>query len=70
MKALEKDRARRYETVNGFAADVQRYLAGEAVQSPPAERNVPAAEVRPQESGRADHRGRLRGVAVRGGRRE
>src|ERR1700694_6025463 len=29
MKALEKDRARRYETANGFAADVQRYLAGE-----------------------------------------
>ena len=35
MKALEKDRARRYETVNGFAADVQRYLAGEAVQAHP-----------------------------------
>ena len=27
MKALEKDRNRRYETANGFAADVQRYLA-------------------------------------------
>jgi WD40 repeat protein len=35
MKALEKDRARRYETVNGFAADIQRYLAGEAVQAHP-----------------------------------
>ncbi|MFL5246097.1 MAG: protein kinase domain-containing protein [Gemmataceae bacterium] len=35
MKALEKDRSRRYETVNGFAADVQRYLAGEAVQAHP-----------------------------------
>jgi serine/threonine protein kinase len=35
MKALEKDRTRRYETVNGFAADVQRYLAGEAVQAHP-----------------------------------
>jgi len=31
MKALEKDRNRRYETANGFAADVQRYLADEAV---------------------------------------
>src|SRR5262245_27082714 len=27
MKALEKDRSRRYETANGFALDVQRYLA-------------------------------------------
>jgi len=35
MKALEKDRDRRYETVNGFAADVQRYLAGEAVLAVP-----------------------------------
>ena len=35
MKALEKDRARRYETANGFAADVQRYLADEPVQACP-----------------------------------
>jgi WD40 repeat protein len=35
MKALEKDRSRRYETANGFAADVQRYLAGEPVQAVP-----------------------------------
>ncbi|MFL5241267.1 MAG: protein kinase domain-containing protein, partial [Gemmataceae bacterium] len=33
MKALEKDRNRRYETANGFAMDVQRYLADEAVQA-------------------------------------
>ena len=26
MKALEKDRTRRYETANGFAEDIQRYL--------------------------------------------
>jgi serine/threonine protein kinase len=31
MKALEKDRSRRYETANGFAMDVQRYLADEPV---------------------------------------
>src|SRR2546422_6869568 len=36
MKALEKDRNRRYETANGFAADVQRYLAGEPVLAAPA----------------------------------
>ncbi|CAN5326357.1 hypothetical protein BH11PLA2_BH11PLA2_01170 [soil metagenome] len=35
MKSLEKDRTRRYETANGFAADVQRYLSGEAVQAHP-----------------------------------
>ena len=27
MKALDKDRARRYETVNGLARDLERYLA-------------------------------------------
>jgi serine/threonine protein kinase len=35
MKALEKDRTRRYETANGFAADVHRYLAGEPVLAHP-----------------------------------
>jgi tetratricopeptide (TPR) repeat protein len=35
MKALEKDRGRRYETANGFAADVLRYLADEPVQACP-----------------------------------
>ncbi|HUG20054.1 MAG TPA: serine/threonine-protein kinase, partial [Planctomycetaceae bacterium] len=35
MKALEKDRNRRYETANGFAADVQRYLKDEHVLACP-----------------------------------
>src|SRR5262245_54387082 len=35
MKALEKDRSRRYETANGFARDVQRYLADEPVEACP-----------------------------------
>jgi serine/threonine protein kinase/WD40 repeat protein/Flp pilus assembly protein TadD len=35
MKALEKDRTRRYETASGFAADVQRYLADEPVEACP-----------------------------------
>src|SRR5206468_3919361 len=35
MKALEKDRSRRYETANGFAQDVQRYLADEPVLACP-----------------------------------
>jgi serine/threonine protein kinase len=35
MKALEKDRSRRYDTANGFAMDVQRYLADEPVLACP-----------------------------------
>ncbi|HUE75048.1 MAG TPA: serine/threonine-protein kinase [Pirellulaceae bacterium] len=35
MKTLEKDRNRRYETANGLALDVQRYLADEAVLACP-----------------------------------
>jgi len=36
MKALEKDRARRYATANGFAEDVRRYLSDETVSARPA----------------------------------
>jgi serine/threonine protein kinase len=36
MKSLEKDRARRYETANGFAMDIHRYLADEPVLAAPA----------------------------------
>ncbi len=35
MKTLEKDRNRRYQTANGFLADVQRYLNDEPVQACP-----------------------------------
>jgi serine/threonine protein kinase/tetratricopeptide (TPR) repeat protein len=35
MKALEKDRNRRYETANGLAMDIQRYLSGDAVLACP-----------------------------------
>jgi eukaryotic-like serine/threonine-protein kinase len=35
MRAMEKDRNRRYETATGLAADVERYLAGEAVHAVP-----------------------------------
>ena len=35
MKALEKQRTRRYETANALAADVLRYLHDEAVQACP-----------------------------------
>jgi serine/threonine protein kinase/tetratricopeptide (TPR) repeat protein len=37
MKCLEKDRARRYETANGLASDIQRHLNNEPVfASPPS----------------------------------
>jgi serine/threonine protein kinase len=35
MKALEKDRTRRYESANDFARDIQRYLNDEAVEACP-----------------------------------
>ncbi|MFN9984477.1 MAG: protein kinase domain-containing protein [Pirellula sp.] len=35
MKCLEKQRERRYETANGLARDIQRYLADEAVEARP-----------------------------------
>jgi serine/threonine protein kinase/tetratricopeptide (TPR) repeat protein len=35
LKALEKDRTRRYETAAGFARDVERYLADEPVEACP-----------------------------------
>jgi serine/threonine protein kinase/tetratricopeptide (TPR) repeat protein len=38
MKALEKDRTRRYETATGFAADVMRHLAHEPVVAAPPSR--------------------------------
>jgi len=35
LKALEKDRTRRYETANGLLRDIQRYLADEPVEARP-----------------------------------
>ena len=35
MKALEKDRTRRYETANGLAADIRRYLNDDPVEACP-----------------------------------
>jgi eukaryotic-like serine/threonine-protein kinase len=53
MKALEKDRNRRYETANGFAADVEHYLHDEPVSASP-----PSAWYRWRKFARR-HRGRL-----------
>jgi len=38
LKALEKNRVRRYETATGFAADLMRYLSGESVAAHPPSR--------------------------------
>ena len=38
MKALEKDRTRRYDTANAFAEDIQRHLASEPVVACPPSR--------------------------------
>ena len=38
MKCLEKDRTRRYETANGLAMDVGRYLTNEPVEAGPLSR--------------------------------
>lgn len=35
MKALEKERGRRYESASGFADDIQRYLSGQPVTARP-----------------------------------
>ena len=35
MKALEKDRTRRYDTASAFAADVRRFLAEEPIEARP-----------------------------------
>src|SRR5262249_18626166 len=35
MKCLEKQRDRRYDTANGLARDIQRYLADEVVEARP-----------------------------------
>jgi eukaryotic-like serine/threonine-protein kinase len=42
MRALEKDRERRYETANGLAMDLERYLANEPVAAGPPSRSYRA----------------------------
>jgi serine/threonine protein kinase/tetratricopeptide (TPR) repeat protein len=59
MKALEKDRGRRYETANGFARDVQRYLTDEAVEACP-----PSAAYRLRKFVRRNRAGVMAAAAV------
>ena len=62
MKALEKDRTRRYETALSLARDVQRYLADDVVEAPAAIELVSNGENCAEQSGSGPHRG----VGVRG----
>ncbi len=39
MKAMDKERSRRYDVASGLAEDVRRYLAGERVEASPASRS-------------------------------
>jgi len=58
MKALEKDRARRFDTANAMARDIERYLNDEAVESGP-----PGAVYRMRKFARK-HRGVIVGTAA------
>ncbi len=58
LKALEKDRTRRYETASAFAADVDRHLTGEPVIAAP-----PSVGYRLRKFARK-HRGRVVAVSL------
>jgi serine/threonine protein kinase len=59
MKALEKDRSRRYESASAFAADVQHYLNDEPVQACP-----PSALYRWRKFARRNRTALVTGTAV------
>jgi non-specific serine/threonine protein kinase/serine/threonine-protein kinase len=59
MKALEKDRNRRYETASSFAKDIDRYLQDEAVQACP-----PSTAYRLKKFVRRNKAGVLAGTAI------
>ncbi|MCH7546860.1 MAG: serine/threonine protein kinase, partial [Planctomycetes bacterium] len=59
MKALEKDRERRYETANGLAADIRRHLSHEPVVAGP-----PSATYRMRKFIRRNRTGVLAGAVV------
>ena len=74
MKALEKDRTRRYGSASELAADIQRHLRDEPVLAGPAERGVPrrgSSRAAPGRRRRRGGRGRARRLssAVDGGAR-
>lgn len=61
MKSLEKDRARRYESASGLARDIERHLAGEAIEAGP-----PSRLYRLRKAVRRNRRAILTGLAFAG----
>jgi len=59
MKAMEKDRTRRYQSSNGLALDIERYLANEPVSAPP-----PGAAYRMRKFVRRNRVGVLTGALI------
>ena len=70
MKCLEKDRTRRYDGATALAKDVQRYLAGDAVEACPPDPGIPPAEGVPAEPGGSPGGRRVRRDPARRERRE
>ena len=70
MKALEKDRTRRYETASAFAGDVQTVPRRRAGRGLPAVGGLSAAEVRPAEPAGADRAAAVHLASDPGGRPE
>ncbi len=64
MKALEKDRNRRYETANSFAADIAAVFERRAGAGLPAIGHVSLPQIRPAEQGGGASWPRLFGAAV------
>ena len=65
MKALEKDRTRRYETANGFARDIARYLAGDPVEAGPPSATYKLRKLAQTPGGAVDSGG-IRGTLAAG----
>ena len=47
LKSIEKDRSRRYETVNGLKLELKRYLSNEPIIARPPSLGLPHAEICP-----------------------
>ena len=67
MKCLEKDRARRYETADGLARDVERHLRDEPVEASPARRPATGCGSSPAGTGRRWPRRRRSGCSCSAG---
>jgi hypothetical protein len=66
LKALEKDRARRYASASEFAADISRYLHDEPVVATPPSATYRARKFCPQKRVFVSAAGLVAGVVVAG----